>query len=611
MDVLPIDEAPVAPLVVGRNGAPIWPVRTAEQRAALERLCTLLGCKVRPTVSRPGHAFTDRGEVLGIGDEVESATRLYAHLTRRRARLVRRVNDFTAGCLPHAVVMLSSMLSPELLHQLYPLDANGPVPGIVCAETSAQLESQVLVRSAAAAIAGRSPLRTVEVYPTIAFGSVRGRTELCFGKQADPGDVRWALRAGAEITMVVSHGDGIDAMLHRELTLCPMRRRAQHADPAHAPYCVVTGHCIRHDIPVADAVAGNRLMDPESVQARILVWGVCHGTLPRPYVTDPAWGLFDRLLDNASIGAIVTSSGPIVISPVMLRPLLRSLARGASVGAALHRLNRSSMALREGLRLYLFGDPDVRVSAPVSRAELPQSTKAIMRSHDTSLAPFHDIEFLRAYLTVEQAHCKGEDQRRAAVAVAELAQYEMAVWKGEDVEAGAEAPGPRLRRAVIEFLYSGGTMMFQEWMRLVRSRRSIPSSPCFQCGADTSDLILRLRVSGGHTRRLRACPRCDVIEDAPLRSYLTLRLEGDRMLLGGDLPTRAWSAGLRLGCQNEPESHAHDWPADPRGTPARWFAPPQPWPPGALKIALILMVGASLAIVQVPGRDPVAPRERS
>jgi hypothetical protein len=94
-----------------------------------------------------------------------------------------------------------------------------------------------------------------------------------------------------------------------------------------------------------------------------------------------------------------------------------------------------------------------------------------------------------------------------------------------------------------------------------------------------------------------------VIRDAPWGFSAALHFDGDRKLsIAGDVP-KGWSATLRLGSQHDNESRSFPWPSNASGSLQRSFDIPSEGPRVVNRLSLILMRGASLAVLNAPARN--------
>jgi hypothetical protein len=132
-------------------------------------------------------------------------------------------------------------------------------------------------------------------------------------------------------------------------------------------------------------------------------------------------------------------------------------------------------------------------------------------------------------------------------AAAAVENYERALRDGEDPESAAAPLEPAMRKAVLHFLFQRGSMICKSWLRTseILEPEASPRA-CDGCGRATKAIVARLPLRGPNLRRVRMCPACRVVEDAPATSRLSIEVRGNDIHLHGDLPRRAWTAGVLI-----------------------------------------------------------------
>jgi hypothetical protein len=559
--------------------------------------------------------------VVGLGNGVEIATRLYAHLTARQYRFADSLSEVADG--PHASVIIttSSRVNHELLEIASSPGTVRQVTGILYAGGEEELLQQVLLRSAAACLVAPVEMPRIDIYPTRPLAHLAAPGREVLGGKATASEIKHALGRGAGVVCVNTHADGVDAFLGAQLTLCSMDRIPTGADERRSPRCRETGVCHRRHVSVKEALASGDLIHPESISVRVLVLNICSGVLLADGVVDPAWGIARRLLVSPALGAIITTWGVVLTDNSAMHKLANELTEGMPVGRALARFNHSSSARRLGYRLCLLGDPRVRVTAKAQAATRRRTNKPSKRlsvqptpSINKSLL---EIPFLRACLTPEgrpeMTSFPVTELAAKEEAITSINSYELAAWTGAPLEEKSDSPGPVMRRSVINYFLQKRGRLSDDWLHLVANLKA-SSNPafCFTCGRLTNTLLASLRIPGAARRRLVICPVCGVIEDSPEHARLSLSLKaGSVVRLGGELPIKHWTAGLYLASTSAAYSSWYDWPAAVDTCPVEVFAPPEPWPPGPLRIGVIMMWKSFVAVVSLPGRGRKAPNTQS
>lgn len=224
-------------------------------------------------------------------------------------------------------------------------------------------------------------------------------------------------------------------------------------------------------------------------------------------------------------------------------------------------------------------------------------------------SPTADIAFLRAYLEDDARHVPPDLRPLAADASTALERYAAAVAAAEPVEGGDDAPGPGMRRALMDFLAHRGPRVFSVWLPF-----AVPEEPedtrgrrCPACRLPHNTLTsLEAIVDAGDglRRRLSFCPRCGVVEDAPVGSDASFSIgPGQTLRLRyRSAFAKAWAGALVVRSQMAHDRMLWNWPAAADGRPARQFSPAEPWPVGPLDVGLMIVSHAKLTILMQRGR---------
>src|SRR5262249_46838683 len=162
---------------------------------------------------------------------VQTAGELYAHLTRRRYCAVKDRDALRVLSRLAVVVTTPSHLVSDLLEQLYARNSRTAAPGIICAADPEGLRKQVLTRAASALLCGPASFPWIDFHPLVALNSMIFDDREIYGGKATERDVLAALGKGAGVLTVVTHSDGIDAMILPTLSLCPLVEHRSGGDP--------------------------------------------------------------------------------------------------------------------------------------------------------------------------------------------------------------------------------------------------------------------------------------------------------------------------------------------------------------------------------------------
>jgi hypothetical protein len=210
-----------------------------------------------------------------------------------------------------------------------------------------------------------------------------------------------------------------------------------------------------------------------------------------------------------------------------------------------------------------------------------------------------ELAFVRAVLT--HAIATGQHSARARKALGRLQDYERARLSGMPLERLPGAPGPRMRSALLRFFFRNEGLRLSDWVPLAKFEGNAVRALCFGCGTVARRLIARLRVGGACRRRIVVCPRCGVVEDAPIWSALRAAVNSRRRIwLQGRLPGQDWTAGLLLSSRRPADNRGLAWPARATGAPVTTFRVPGALPPGPLLCSVLLFWRESVTVLTLP-----------
>lgn len=615
--VLPVDLKPVSDFLTGRAGAPVWPARTSDERAALGAIVATFGGRIAYTTGASARvSVTDAAEeVVSYGHGCNRLARLYAHLTRRRHRSAGSRAAIWDGGRPSVIVTMTSLLDDDILHQACDGGPVGSVTGLICLPEDERLaHRQVLTRAAAAALCGPLADRELLFFPRGDFGEVVQGQRRIIGARVGRETVLRTLAGRAGVLAISAHSDGIDLDLGPELMLCPFVGEDGAAVAAHAtrpPRCRMTGCCHRLDRPLSAALNTPRLVSADAIAARILALYVCQGLLHSDGVVHPAWGIMPRILANPAIGAVVTSWSFILASPIGVGTLTALAGSGLPLGRALAEYNRSKAAIDLGHTLCLLGDPCVRLpgcepgqpsadAVQNATAPSPPSRKAAKRRLRRG-----EHSFLRACLPPHLADLPDEQAQRVRKVLGALAVYEDAAWRGLPVDDGENGYAGALRAAFIDYVVGGGaqTLGLAESVAFARSISGYRRPErCFCCGRHLRSTLVTLRIPDCEPRRMDICPRCGITSDAPPRLRVKIRVRAGLIEISGPTPADGWAAGLYVKAWHPADSFGFRWPPAQSGVPRREQRIGGDLPCGQLRLYFYLMVGQSLTIASCPWR---------
>jgi hypothetical protein len=611
-----MDAGDVGDRLLAHAGAPAWPVRNPAELSALEQAAAIAGLQVQLVSATAADEPRGSELVVGVGRETAVIARLYAHLTGRQ---VAYAEDVASGVArdPAVIVVMEHALTVAVLDLLSQRASEGHVIGVITGHDADTLRLQALVRSIAARASTRAPPARVSLFPMLANPPQAEPADGILDPRA-PGDiVRAALGRGAGVLTLMSHSDGIDAGLG-VLVLCPMDRTPAHPDPRRLPRCQERGTCHRaRGIPIDQMIAGPKHVAPEALAARVMLYATCWGVLPSRSFDDNAWSLGRRMLNNPRIGALISSWDAQWYDPADVLAFARQVAAGCKVGLAVNQLLTSASARRTGLRMCLFGDPEIR-QAPerVDDADSPVVHEREDRDHARRsagrTAKFDgevtaELAFLRHYVSLMAPAVS--DRALVDNALTALARYEVAGIRGSLAGAG-DAAAERWREPVLDALLWRGPLAVRTWLPLSRGPQISSTTTCAHCQQRVIIREFVLRMPESPMRRVATCTHCGVNADSAAPRSIAISVRDGVVHLTTDVPRGAWAARLAVYIRDENGARiACDWPAAGDGWPARSLAIPDGVPSDTLDIAVYLLHGVSLHIARAPYRSsPNRPR---
>lgn len=600
---LPVARAGKGERIISADGQPVWPFAKSGDLAVLKNIVRLSGGKVRQVSGTPGTAKPLSSElVVGLGAYSGEAARLHAHLTRRRCVIVDRWEELRGlGRRPSVLVTIPENMTVELLDWMY--DGQQKIaPGIICGANVQALLEQVLIKTAAASVSGPPIRHRIEIYPTVPVQGMPG----VVGAGTSKSERCQALAGEAGVLTVMTHSDGVDAFLGRDLSICARNHDTGAFDRSSAPRCGLTDFCHRHNMMVADAISSSAIFPVEQMAARILVWDVCFGVMPAFSVVDPAWGIGSRLMQSHSIGAVLTTWQITLSSAACAHHVTNLIESGMPVGKAVAQFNASRQAREHHYRMCLLGDP--RIALPKLNSGFPKAVKAARSTRMSSSRGFDSGELALLRLCMIDAKDNIAERQRAVLArnaLDAIETFEAAVAKQIQIADLQPLLGLAMRGGVLNYALARGKLL-ENWMPFAKSLHAGVPTVCPVCERQANVLQVAMRPQGVSKRRLTLCPICGVLEDAPITSNFSFTLERRTVRLGGDLPQRDWSAAVLLGSPYPADSLQLVWPQLEGGSPAPELELPADWPLGPLRLSVFLLWEANFAIASrmVRGANP-------
>jgi hypothetical protein len=577
-------------LLADGDGNPLWPLSSEDELSQLERLAELFESQVvkcDPQVGRPREPRT--GAVAALDPVCHRAARLYAHLTDRRLVPFDSVARLRERAEVDVLIAPSSALTTDLLDALYePSEAF--CPGIISGASEGELHAQVLLRAASAHFPVRPGGHGI-------FVGLPGDEE----STRAPADVRQALAYGAAILAVLTHSDGIDAGLARNLIACPVLRPPSGAPGGRSPDCHRFRWCHRMSLPLDQAVSGGHLVGADGIRARVLVWSACSAVVDERGPVDRRWSFVHQIQGNPAVAAAVatwrthTGHGPAL-------ELAGSLAAGVSLGEAVRRHNQSATVRGRGCQLAILGDP--RLSAPEAQLfGLPRDSSAPGHAPSRTLRrPAHaraattPAPALEADIQLLEAIADG-------VAAREPGPRSSDIRERFSTACAALRADPVSSRSIAAFQEAGLAVLtchprpYLFWSGLSQKFEASRGRACDACRQSMTETVFEPGDLPS-VRRISACPSCLVAEDAPVQARLGIRVlpGGTLELLGEPLPGRFAACG-KVWSMHHDRGAPFTWPTNPDGSPVRMFRPELAWPSGVTRVAVWILFGTSYVML--------------
>lgn len=574
-----------------KDGRPVWPLRTAMEREALERMLATMGGHLGLVDHATPGTLSGPGLVVGLGPRAFEDARLYAHLTMRAYQPAHTREELAELPLPSVLVTTLEHVDEDLLDLMYDHRPVDEVPGLIFAFAEDDLRRQVLARAATLHCPPRAArTRRIDLYPLLPVAHVEGPGLTVLGGRATAAQLRGAVAEHANLLTVSTHSDGIDAQLIPELVLCPMDRVPHDHDPALAPSCHTTGYCHRRERPIERALEEGSLLSPSEIAADVMIHCVCWGLYPAPGIQSPAFSLARRLLEELNVGALITTWEIVSQTTSTTSTLFHDVARGVPLGRALARHLAAPESMHKGHRLVLVGDPELRLPP----SDEPDPLEGLRNEPSPPVASSGQtgaLALLRA-MVVEARRTQRPDRSDTSSAAIEAAlHYEAAQLAGVPLEEDPTAAGPALRRAMLEYFAHRYTDASRYWLAYASDVRTLAERrPCPACGRRTISRRYALRVPGAAKRDHTHCPTCGPIGDLPEGRALTIAVDPDGTIrLGGDLPQSCWDAQVVLDTQIASMHATWPWPAAADGSPAVLVRPTETWPQVPLRVALLML----------------------
>lgn len=598
---LPVSHCRRPDILTFGRGAPVWPICTPEEEQQLHELANVYGAAldvVTATLGRPA-LHCGRSAVVSIGGECAMAGRLYAHLTGRRHWPIGSPNEMPKRGSIAVAVCLANRLDASFLAWLKTAAPAESVVGLICAPTADELILQVLLRSAALRLGGRTAGTRIDILP-LHNQDITQPPPLGDGQQ-DDSDAK-SLDAGASVLSILTHADGVCAYLGRSV-LCPIESKNLDAvGPEPRPRCIAVRSCFRCKTPIA-GVHLHRVA-ARSVRARFVVLESCATVPLNDAVVDFSWSLLHSLCGRATIGGMTANVGVVQAHPENVRTLADNIHSGTRVGLALRHFLESDAMRQTGREMLLFGDPEMRVGPKqTNRLKRHRSTKERWQTSPTAIT-LAQLGMYRVILTL--AHHNQDFRALAGKALASAIAYEFAAaHRPAKLESDAAAEGPMLRAALLDY-FVRLPLFVSAWQSLADLDVAARKSACPHCGRQATTLRARFCLPGVARRRLSQCLHCGVFEDVPEPFSLRITTRVDSVVLSGSFPIGPGSGRLVVRSPDVEATISTDWPFSKKGAPIARLPLP-PLPQGPVRVSAMLIVSGHALWAEARAKPVVKP----
>jgi hypothetical protein len=163
-----------------------------------------------------------------------------------------------------------------------------------------------------------------------------------------------------------------------------------------------------------------------------------------------------------------------------------------------------------------------------------------------------------------------------------------------------------MRTLLAKFMVRRGSKPSHDWMPLARRIRTCRSHPpCLHCEERVNIHVIQLVVPGAMNRRLVTCPRCGVIEDAPVRIPFSIAMKAEGVIhILGAYPRSGWTAVALVEPKDRALSQAIEWPVTETGEPSQQLRLTPHLPPGVCSVALFFLWETHVAVFARMLRNP-------
>lgn len=503
------------------------------------------------------------GVLIFIGPTGESLGRFYAECTGREFVRVSLVAEISKIPKVEMIVGLSNVLS-EIADWIL-INPDIVMPGIIVADTLEKLEHRLKASLRLLRSHRHFKHSIIECDVNLETEIVEFERHIIIGSKAEAQSTKSIFaNCSARLITITGHSDGVDTMITHNLAACPLigRYRDDNELGGRSPRCILTGHCHRRNRTVSEAIKSGTLLSPDALSTAVIFYNVCDGLMLDQGSVNPRWGLGWRLINNARIGAIITSLGKILRPENIARQLISLLDDGLSVGDSVRQINKKLYMANHGYRLFILGEPLLRIADRVSStARCHQSFKITTNSSSLPTAAPINVSFLSDLAD----SILSQDEAYLSSAVSSAAKE---LFK-KNCEFYRPSTEPlifnELLLSALNFCIARGRL-YDDWVDRFDGFRTARTHECIMCSRPSTTYVFypaSSKLAGA--RRLSVCATCGVVEDASIQTDWRARIDNGVIVLTGasQLLPVGIGALIRSSCEQEKVSLIkifNDWP---------------------------------------------------
>lgn len=496
------------------NGDPVWPAVNPQIRHFYFEHARRFGVRLKAEerVLKNFDLMNNRsGYVLCVSSECEGLARVYAHLTNRHLRIASTF-QFSEYSNEEVVVGLLKHITDELLNQMYSSSVASH-PGIITGCNLSELEAQVLKQSFLSHLYSDTTPSVLHFTPFSPSDEIEEQTFKMIGSDTTAVRLREAIAKCDGIFSLHSHSDGLDGYLLKDLTLCPLQDK-NLSEETLLPDCVKRDRCNLYLDAKPTPSGDSRFMSVSEIQASVMLHAVCFGLVVHESTHWQQWSLMRMLLNNAMLGALVTSWDFVYLSYSHILGLAKLIQLGMPLGQVVSLFNNSAIQKKFGNKFCLLGDPRTSFANRFQKNEVPSDLFEVLPRGKVYAfyagKPFSIV--LKSFIK-QNLKADAQTPEFAATVGSPLWDEVHSFVNEEEI------------RAAHYFMAFETYNFMRLWYSLEDTKEvGWTNRRCLTCGSRTAKFILLpIQLKYAARRRLMKCTRCGLCQDMP--EYLDIQLQ--------------------------------------------------------------------------------------